>query len=309
MPLMREAARTEPVCQPLRQLHTAILLPARESARVDGKPRIVSQRYLGKAADIEAAIAGATGDAGPHAAISPSVMSLRCGRDARGASAWPRSSTRSSARGEPMPGPRSGPTSPWRRSTGSSTRARSSPSPSGGERPPATGGCGSRRARSITGASGRRWTRSARSDLERDRAAHRRGDGRDLRGRLSGLVLDMTNFATWIDSANDRAPIAQRGHSKQKRNDLRIVGLGLVVSVDGGDPARLPRLSGQQARRHPVRGDGERARRPLRVRSSRDGRRPADRLTWSTTPGRTPTDNYELLDGSPLSLRRVAPAV
>jgi hypothetical protein len=27
---------------------------------------------------------------------------------------------------------------------------------------------------------------------------------------LSGLVLDMTNFATYIDSGNDKAPIAQR---------------------------------------------------------------------------------------------------
>lgn len=53
---------------------------------------------------------------------------------------------------------------------------------------------------------------------------------------LSGLVLDMTNFATYIDSANDRAPIAQRGHAKQKRRDLRLVGLGLVVSVDGAIP-------------------------------------------------------------------------
>lgn len=53
---------------------------------------------------------------------------------------------------------------------------------------------------------------------------------------VSGLALDMTNFATWIDSSNDRAPIAQRGHSKQKRADLRLVGLGLVVSVDGGIP-------------------------------------------------------------------------
>ena len=53
---------------------------------------------------------------------------------------------------------------------------------------------------------------------------------------LSGLVLDMTNFATYIDSANERAPIAQRGHAKQKRRDLRLVGLGLVVSVDGGVP-------------------------------------------------------------------------
>jgi len=53
---------------------------------------------------------------------------------------------------------------------------------------------------------------------------------------LSGLVLDMTNFATYIDSGNDRAPIAQRGHAKQKRTDLRLVGLGLVVSTDGGIP-------------------------------------------------------------------------
>lgn len=53
---------------------------------------------------------------------------------------------------------------------------------------------------------------------------------------VSGLVLDMTNFATYIDSGNDRAPIAQRGHAKQKRTDLRLVGLGLVVSVDGGIP-------------------------------------------------------------------------
>ena len=52
----------------------------------------------------------------------------------------------------------------------------------------------------------------------------------------SGLVLDMTNFATYIDSANDRAPIAQRGHAKQKRTDLRLVGLGLVVSKDFGVP-------------------------------------------------------------------------
>jgi transposase len=50
------------------------------------------------------------------------------------------------------------------------------------------------------------------------------------------LVLDMTNFATYIDSSNQRAPIAQRGHAKQKRNDLRLVGLGLVVTTDGGIP-------------------------------------------------------------------------
>jgi hypothetical protein len=38
---------------------------------------------------------------------------------------------------------------------------------------------------------------------------------------LSGLVLDMTHFATFIDSANEAAPIAQRGKATQKRVDLR----------------------------------------------------------------------------------------
>src|SRR5438874_1561547 len=53
---------------------------------------------------------------------------------------------------------------------------------------------------------------------------------------LSGLILDMTNFATYIDSGNDKAPIAQRGKAKQKRVDMRLVGLGLVVTRDGAVP-------------------------------------------------------------------------
>jgi transposase len=53
---------------------------------------------------------------------------------------------------------------------------------------------------------------------------------------LAGLVLDMTNFATFIDSANTRNRLAQRGHAKQKRLDLRLVGVGLVVTADGGVP-------------------------------------------------------------------------
>ena len=53
---------------------------------------------------------------------------------------------------------------------------------------------------------------------------------------LSGLVLDMTNFATYIDTTNTRAPIAQRGKAKQKRVDLRLVALALVVTRDGAIP-------------------------------------------------------------------------
>jgi transposase len=52
----------------------------------------------------------------------------------------------------------------------------------------------------------------------------------------SSVALDMTNFATFIDTGNAKAPIAQRGKAKQKRTDLRLVGLGLVVTRDGGIP-------------------------------------------------------------------------
>ena len=53
---------------------------------------------------------------------------------------------------------------------------------------------------------------------------------------VSSVALDMTNFATFIDTANGRAPVAQRGKAKQKRSDLRLVGLGLAVTRDGGIP-------------------------------------------------------------------------
>ncbi|MGO9733511.1 IS1634 family transposase [Mycobacterium sp.] len=53
---------------------------------------------------------------------------------------------------------------------------------------------------------------------------------------LTGLALDMTNFATFIDTGNAKASIAQRGKAKQKRSDLRLVGLALVVTRDGGVP-------------------------------------------------------------------------
>jgi transposase len=53
---------------------------------------------------------------------------------------------------------------------------------------------------------------------------------------VSSVALDMTNFATYIDSTNNRAPIAQRGKAKQKRTDLRLVGLGMVVTRAGGIP-------------------------------------------------------------------------
>jgi len=53
---------------------------------------------------------------------------------------------------------------------------------------------------------------------------------------VSSVALDMTNFATFTGTANGKAPVAQRGKAKQKRSDLRLAGLGLVVTRDGGIP-------------------------------------------------------------------------
>ena len=79
----------------------------------------------------------------------------------------------------------------------------------------------------------------------------------------SSVALDMTNFATFIDTANGKAPVAQRGKAKQKRSDLRLVGLGLVVTRDGGIPltwhaypgnrpdvTQFPQMTGQLRARH-----------------------------------------------------------
>jgi transposase len=46
------------------------------------------------------------------------------------------------------------------------------------------------------------------------------------------LLYDTTNFFTFLATSNDRSTLAQRGHSKQKRHDLRQIGLALLVTRD-----------------------------------------------------------------------------
>jgi transposase len=50
------------------------------------------------------------------------------------------------------------------------------------------------------------------------------------------LFYDTTNFFTYIDTTNIRNEIAKRGNNKQKRNDLRQVGLAMVVSKEDHIP-------------------------------------------------------------------------
>jgi len=48
---------------------------------------------------------------------------------------------------------------------------------------------------------------------------------------LRTLLFDATNFETFIDTQT-QSELAQRGHAKSKRMDLRILGLALLVSTD-----------------------------------------------------------------------------
>ena len=110
----------------------------------------------------------------------------------------------------------------------------------------------------------------------------------------------MTNFATWIDSGNERAPIAQRGHSRQKRADLRIVGLGLIVSTDGGVPLVSRAYPGNKpdVTQFPAMVEELVARFVALVGA---GAPAEERLTLVYDAGQNSGDNYELLDRSKLS--------
>lgn len=55
---------------------------------------------------------------------------------------------------------------------------------------------------------------------------------RDFDVDLRRVLFDATNFFTFIDTFNTRSALAQRGHSKEGRKALRIVGLALLVSAD-----------------------------------------------------------------------------
>jgi len=55
---------------------------------------------------------------------------------------------------------------------------------------------------------------------------------REFEVDLRRVLFDATNFFTFIDTFNKRSTLAQRGKSKEGRKALRIVGLALLVSAD-----------------------------------------------------------------------------
>ncbi len=69
--------------------------------------------------------------------------------------------------------------------------------------------------------------------IERDVTAH---VVREFQIDMRRVLFDATNFFTFIDTFNERSTLAQRGKSKEGRKALRIVGLALLVSADSHVP-------------------------------------------------------------------------
>jgi transposase len=265
----------------------------RQMARVEGKPKMAWERYLGKAEDIEAAVVGST-------AVPERTRHLGFGDVAATWSVIER--LRIAEIVDEVLGPRRGDASA---SVGTYVallvlnRVVAPCSKLGFSDWWATT-AGDRLVQLTTGALDHRrfWdamdqiSPTQLAEIERRVVSHMvESFGLDC----SGLVLDMTNFATYIDSANDKAPIARRGRAKQKRTDLRLVGLGLVISTDGGVPLVSHAYGGDRP---------DVTQFPLMVDElvSRFGSLglPADELTLVYDAGQDSKKNQTKMAGSPL---------
>ena len=247
----------------------------REMARVDGKPKMVSERYLGTAAEIEALL-----DAREAAVLPERTRHLAFGDVAaawgmledlgvagiidEAAGAAP---GRAAAVDRDVPG--AGSAEPAGRAVLEGRRSRT-----GGRPRPRTGSPRSPPPRWITAGSGTRCTPSRWRSWSRRPAAIAARIVQARAWTCSAVALDMTNFATFIATGNGQAPIAQRGQGQAEAHGPAAGRPGPGRHPGRRDPADLARLPRRQARRHPVPRHDQPAEGPLRG-GLRRGRRHA----------------------------------
>jgi transposase len=107
---------------------------------------------------------------------------------------------------------------------------------------------------------------------------------------VEACAYDTTNFYTYIGSTNQRSRLAQRGHNKQKRHDLRQLGLALVVDRH----SQLPLFHHlYQGNRHDARTLRELIR-PIRARLRQLQSRP-EQLTLIFDAGANSSENLRQL--------------
>jgi transposase len=111
---------------------------------------------------------------------------------------------------------------------------------------------------------------------------------------LHQVLFDATNFFTFIDTFNERSTLAQRGKSKEGRKALRIVGLALLVSADGHVPLLHRTYPGNQADAPTFRSLTDSL--IARYRELTDG---AEHVTLVFDKGNNAQDNLESIEDSP----------
>lgn len=111
---------------------------------------------------------------------------------------------------------------------------------------------------------------------------------------LKQVLFDATNFFTFIDTFNERNTVAQRGKSKEGRQALRIVGLALLVSADGHVPLLHRTYPGNQADAPTFRSLTDAL--IARYRELTDG---TEHVTLVFDKGNNAEDNLQAVDDSP----------
>ncbi|HUW16689.1 MAG TPA: IS1634 family transposase [Actinomycetes bacterium] len=272
----------------------------REMARVDGKPKMVSERYVGSAADVAALL-----DAREQAILPDRTRHLAFGDVAAAWAMLTELGVVDIVDEVVGPGPAGLPLSTGTYLALAALNRLVGPCSKAGF------------AHWWKGTAGDRFTRIGARALDHRRfwdAMHAVGAealeriGEMVAQRLievsgvdvSSVALDMTNFATFIATANEKAPIAQRGKAKQKRTDLRLVGLGLVVTRDGGIPLTWHAYPGDRpdVTQFPAMIDTLRKR--YRAISAAAGHPAATEMTVVFDAGQNSESNFEHLAGTGL---------
>ncbi|TFH48316.1 MAG: IS1634 family transposase [Lysobacterales bacterium] len=117
---------------------------------------------------------------------------------------------------------------------------------------------------------------------------------RDFDIDLERVLFDATNFFTFIDTFNERSTLAQRGKSKEGRKALRIVGLALLVSADFQVPLLHRTYPGNQHDAPTF--SGLCTSLVARYRELTDG---AEHITLIFDKGNNSKDNLDAVAGSP----------
>jgi transposase len=265
---------------------------ARECQRIDGKPKIVWQKYLGKADDIVAALTQPPGAVEPGYAVVTEFGAVTALYDlAERLGFVQHIDTHVPKRG-------AGPTVGTYLLVAILNRCLAPCSKAGIAewfKDTALRRLVGIEARQLT--SQRFWDNMNRVSGEALRAIERDIVGQMVRAfevDLEQVLFDATNFFTFIDTFNERNSLAQRGKSKEGRKALRIVGLALLVSADGHVPLLHRTYPGNQADAPTFRSLVDSL--VARYRELTDG---AEHVTLVFDKGNNAEDNLESMEASP----------